>query len=675
MISVVITGEVDHGKSSLVGRTLEECGAIPDSRIEAVKAICREQHREYEPAFLLDALLEEQSQGITLDLAQVQFERAGRTYRFIDSPGHRDFLKNMVTGSSAADVAILLVDASEGVREQTRRHCYLLKLFGVASVLVVVNKMDLVKFDEARFLAIEAEVRGFLGQLGLPLCAIIPISAKYADNFSKPSPRLPWFKGLPFLDALAAIPIPEALGLALRFSVQGVYKFDERRLVAGRVDCGTISVGSELKTWPHGRRARVASIERWNAPASSTASAPESIAITLAEQCFLERGEILSLASEEMRLAARFTATLFWMGEVPLTEGLPLRMKLLTQEQDCQVEGFLAQIDPVTYEETTVALSGVERHSAVRAVLCLAHPIAYDHYSESRVSGRFVLLKAGLICGGGIIVGEAPALQAQAGVPSRKLAVPVKRSSASEAPLRSFLKAASWRLGGLLTTVAVVKIFTGNTKAAVEVGALEAFLKIFLFFAHERLWNKIPLGRSFPEPVVIWLTGLPCAGKTTLAEKICEELRAMGHQVEHLDGDAVRKIFPQSGFSREDRNQHIERVGFLAGKLAENGVFVVASFVSPYRESRNFVRKLCPRFVEVYVSTSLAVCEKRDVKGMYAKARRKEIRNFTGIDDPYEPPENPELQIDAGTLPLDEAVHRIKDYLIATQPNLNPGKI
>lgn len=515
LVSVVITGEVDHGKSSLVGKLLEESGAISISRIEAVKKLCADTGKEYEPAFLLDAFEEEQHQGITIDVSQINFATKTREFRLIDSPGHRDFLKNMVSGSSVADAAILLIDAHEGLREQSRRHCSLLKLLGIDSILVVINKMDLNKYSEDSFRKIREECDSFLRELGIRVLHYIPVSAKFGVNISIQNREMPWYKGPSVLTALDSLPLPASIvDTPLRFPVQDVYKFDNRRIIAGRIESGSLKVGDELKVWPSGQSTKVASIERWHAPEFSEARAGESIGITLTEQVFIQRGDILAQGNNIVPISSRLEATIFWMGKTRAPIGAKLKIKLLTQELEAEIISIQGIIDSSTLKRTGFDRKFVDCNEVALVTLKTARPIALDSFKQIRASGRFVLVLNGQVTGGGIV--SAPLRR-----DSDREEAASKNKFLQESSFRSLLKATSWRLGGLLSTILLVKLFTKSTKAALEIGSLEVLVKIVLYYFHERLWNRIPLGKQEAKPTVIWFTGLPCAGKSTISEELC----------------------------------------------------------------------------------------------------------------------------------------------------------
>jgi bifunctional enzyme CysN/CysC len=322
-LRIVIVGHVDHGKSTLVGRLLHDTGSLPDGKFEQIQAVCRRRGMPFEWAFLMDALQAERDQNITIDVSQIWFRSATRSYVIIDAPGHKEFLKNMVTGAADADAALLLIAANEGVQEQSKRHAYLLSMLGVDQVIVLINKMDLVDFSESVYQQIEEEYRDFLGKLGIQPLRFIPIAARDGVNLVEPlNDVAKWYSGPTLMRALDRLPAPaaEADG-PLRFAVQDVYRFDERRIVAGRIESGTIRVGDYIVFSPNNKSSSVASIQRWNAPVKDSASAGESIGVTLTDPIFVERGHIGSHDTETPIETNRFRARLFWMGEKPLSIG------------------------------------------------------------------------------------------------------------------------------------------------------------------------------------------------------------------------------------------------------------------------------------------------------------------------------------------------------------------
>lgn len=671
-MSIVVAGHVDHGKSTVIGRLLADTGALPDGKLAQVRAHCARHAKPFEYAFLLDALKDEQAQGITIDAARIFFRTARRHYIVIDAPGHVEFLKNMVTGASRAEAALLVIDAHEGVRENSRRHGYLTALLGVRQVAVVVNKMDLVGRQQRVFDRIVAAYGAFLAELDVRPTAFIPVVAREGENLAGRSPMMPWYHGPTVLDALDEFTAePPPVGRPFRMPVQGVYKFtelgDDRRIVAGTVDTGTLRPGDEIVFHPSGKRSRVRAIEAFHSTPPAIARAGQAIGFTLDEQVYIARGEITVRAGEPgPAVARRLAVSLFWLGREPLRPGRDYLLKLGTARVPARLESVTRVIDAADLRPRTDA-ERVERHEVADCVLRLRRPIAVDAVADQPGTSRFVLVDDYDIRGGGIVRDALPDEHTPAPLTEPVQAPQAQECAAStaivETHTRSVAKAISWRLWGTVATAGLVYLFTGRFVLSLAVGGLEFLGKIGLFWLHERLWTRISIGARPVEPAVVWLTGLSGAGKSTIAAQVVVALRRRGLRVEHLDGDAVRAVFPATGFTREERDAHVQRMGFLASRLERHGVFVVASFVSPYAESRAFVRGLCRRFIEVHVDTPLEECERRDTKGLYARARRGELQQFTGLDDPYESPPGPELRIDTRDRTADECARLILDRI------------
>ncbi len=401
---IVIVGHVDHGKSTLVGRLFYETDSLPDGRMEAVARVCEATGKPFEFAFLLDALEEERDQGITIDFAQVKFHTRQREYVLIDAPGHKEFLKNMVSGAASAEAALLLIDAAEGVQEQSRRHGYLLHLLGIKQVVVVVNKMDLVGYDEAVYTAVRDEYLAFLAELGVHPHGVIPIAAREGENITQASARMPWYQGatiVEMLDSFVARPVHAHL--PLRFPVQDVYKFDSRRIIAGRVESGRLAVGDTIVFSPSGHHGVVNTIERWQSPNTGPAEAGESIGITLTEQLFIERGAVISHPAVAPLVGTVLHANLFWLGARHLTPGRTYTLKLTTQEVECQVERVHSVMDTASLVFAS-ARGEVARNEVAALTLVLRKPVAYDPFAEIVETGRFVLVDEYDVAGGGIVL-------------------------------------------------------------------------------------------------------------------------------------------------------------------------------------------------------------------------------------------------------------------------------
>ncbi len=565
----------------------------------------------FEWAFLMDALQAERDQGITIDVSHIHFRTPLREYVLIDAPGHREFLKNMVTGAAQADAAVLVVDAREGMQEQTKRHSYLLHLLGIRQVIVAINKMDLISLAQNRFQTLSKEVRHYLSELGLDLqhTQIIPVSARDGDNIVTRSIRMDWYEGPTLAESLDGVQQPvSVLEMPLRFPVQDVYKFDERRIVAGRIETGQIRLGDTLMFSPSNKTARVASIEAWNARIQPVAArAGQSIGITLDEQLFIERGEVASLVANPPTLSNVFRGRLFWLGHAPLKVGKRYKMKLCTAEYTVEVQAIerIIDVNDLGMRES----QEVERNAVAEVVLRARGLIALDPFDYNMLTGRFVLVEDYDIVGGGLISMEGYADQRPTGIKSSNIFMVEHRVPEPD----------RWRMNG----------HRGG---------------------------------------ILWMTGLSGAGKSTLAFSLEHYLFQRGYQVSVLDGDNVRHgLCSDLGFSPEDRVENIRRVGHAAVLFARAGFLVITAFISPYRADRDRVRMLAPSlFHEIFIEANLETCEQRDPKGLYAKARRGEIDEFTGISAPYEPPKLAELQVDTMAHSIEECLAKLTDYVSRT---------
>ena len=410
LLRLVIVGHVDHGKSTLVGRLLSDTGTLPEGKLDFIRDICKQQGKEFEFAFLLDALEEEQEQGITIDTSQIFFSTAQRKYVIIDAPGHKEFLKNMVTGAADAEAALLMIDANEGVQEQSRRHGYILKLLGLTQVAVVINKMDLVDYDEKVYSKIRTEYTAFLDSLGIEAREFIPVSAKLGVNIAALKDEMPWYKGptvLNMVDQFEKKPPPDHL--PFRFPVQDVYKFDERRIIAGRVESGKLKTGDRVIFSPSNKQAVVKSIEAWSVPEQpNVATSSESIGFTLDEQIFVERGDVCSLMDQLPIVSTTFDANVFWMGKRNLEKGRKFTLKLNTQEVECEVVDFKKAIDASTLE-TLTNQDYIAKNDVAELTLKTRTPVAFDLFGSIATTGRFVLVDEFDVCGGGIITTYTPA--------------------------------------------------------------------------------------------------------------------------------------------------------------------------------------------------------------------------------------------------------------------------
>jgi bifunctional enzyme CysN/CysC len=609
-LKIVFVGHVDHGKSTLIGRILTETDSLPEGKIESLREACAAQGQPFEYAFVLDALSEEQEQNITIDTTQIQFRSARRDYVIIDAPGHQEFLKNMITGAANADAAVVVIAADEGVREQSRRHGQLLSLLGIREVIVAVNKMDLAAFSEDRFRQIEEEYAAFLQGLGLTARAFVPLSASSGENVTTDGGRaMPWFRGPNLLETLDKLDVARSAGeLPLRFPIQDVYRKDKRRIFAGRVESGTIRVGDQLVFSPHNKSARVATIERWGASAPESASAGESIGITLSDHIFIERGHIASHEVDAPVESNRVRAKIFWIGREPLATGERYRLKLVTQDVECQVVAVANVIDAATLDSAPAVRSELRTNEVGEVTLQTRAPLVFDNHDRIPNLGRFVLADGGHLVGGGIISGAVYTTRKQ-----------IKSEN----------------------------IFWNESDITAERRAI----------------------RNGHRGAVVWLTGLSGAGKSTIAQALEKELFQRSMHTYMLDGDNLRHgLNSNLGFAPEDRAENIRRVGEVAKLMADAGTVVITSFISPYRLDRRLAREIAlqagAEFVEVFVHAPLAVCEERDPKGLYEKARSGLLKGFTGIDAPYEPPEDPEIVVQTDKQSPQESVGQILDDLL-----------
>lgn len=417
-MSIVVVGHVDHGKSTVVGRLLADTGVLPQGKLEQVQETCRRNGRPFEYAFLIDALKDERAQGITIDAARVFFKSQKRRYLINDAPGHIEFLKNMVTGASRAEAALLVIDAQEGVRENSRRHGYLLWLLGIRKIVVLINKMDLVGYRQDVFEQVRAEYAAFLATVGVRPQAFLPVSGLEGDNISSPGGKMPWHTGGTVLQALDAFESdPPASGMPFRMPVQDVYKFslfgDSRRIVAGSVAAGQARPGDELIFYPSGKRSMLATIEGFNETPREKVSAGEPAGLTLSEQIYIQRGELCCRAGESApKVSTRLRASLFWLGRKPLRLGTDILLKLGTARIPARVEAIHRIIDAGSEDlsgvENSGALLQVDRHRVAEITLKLARAAAFDLASEAPETSRFVLVEDYEICGGGIVLEALP---------------------------------------------------------------------------------------------------------------------------------------------------------------------------------------------------------------------------------------------------------------------------
>ncbi|WP_298838196.1 sulfate adenylyltransferase subunit 1 [Clostridium sp.] len=412
-LRIVAVGHVDHGKSTVIGRLLYDTKSLPEGAIEKVKRIAKETGKPFEYAYLLDAFEEEQKQGITIDTTSLQFHTDKRDYVIIDAPGHIEFLKNMITGAASAEAALLIIDAKEGIQEQSKRHGYILSLLGIKQVCVVVNKMDLIDYSQEKFNVIKNEMNAFLKKLNVHPMSYIPISAFYGENLTSKSDKLSWYTGETVLESLDLFTQEEGLeAKPLRFPIQDVYKFDNRRIIAGRIEAGTLKVGDEILISPSNRTTKVKSIEAFvEKDRVSRVSAGMSVGITLEDEFFNKRGEIISHINNAPIIADVFTTNIFWMGKKSLVKGKKYKIKLVTQEVECEIVAFNKVIDASTIG-TYVDATEAKTNDVAEVTIRTKEKICFDKFADNQNTGRFVIVDGYDVCGGGIISGVAESIGA-----------------------------------------------------------------------------------------------------------------------------------------------------------------------------------------------------------------------------------------------------------------------
>jgi len=546
LVRIVIVGHVDHGKSTLIGRLLYETGSLPDGKFETLKAIAARRGMPFEWSFLLDALQTERDQGITLDTSQIRFRTAARDFVLIDAPGHAEFLRNMITGAAQADAALLIVDAAEGVRDQTRRHGYLLHLLGVRQIAVVINKMDRVGFEEARFRDIESEISTHLVNLGLTPVAVVPVSARDGDGVAQASEALAWYRGPTVVETLDGFsPARADDELALRLPVQAVYKFDDRRIIAGRIETGRIAVGDEIVVAPAGRTARVKSIESWPEPVAGQgpceASAGQSIGITLDSEIFVARGDIVSTAAVRPKAAQRLRARVFWLNEAPITPGAGLNVRIGTAEARGTVAAIENAVDPGQLSATE-ARSVAQNHVG-EIEIALTRPLAADPYAINARTGRLVLDLNGRISGGGLVL---------------SLDVDERPRAVQSVPVHSAV--------------------TAQERAA----------------RHEH------------GGAVVWLTGAEGADMAKLARAAERRLFDRGGAPMVLDRAALQAgLNADLGDTPPERSEALRRIAHVAAHLAENGfIAIVAAGPASTAERARMREDSGKSFYEVHVAAA-----------------------------------------------------------------------
>lgn len=598
---IVIVGHVDHGKSTLIGRLLHDTDNLQDGKVAQIIESSKKRGLKIEWSFLLDSLQIERDQGVTVDSTRIPFRLGQREFVIVDAPGHRQFLRNMITGAADAEAAVLVVDAAEGAREQTRRHAMLLHLIGIRHVIVLLNKVDLLDFDQQKIEAVQESVGELLAKLDLKAAVFVPASARDGDNIATRSERTPWYSGPTLTEVLAEVPSPESrTELPLRLPVQDVYRFGDKRYVAGRIERGRVRVGDIIVIGTQKTRARIASVESWHTAPQISAIAGQSVAITLEPDVIPDRGDILYLPDNAPVEAARVKTRLFWLRQEPLRVGETFKLRLATAEHTVTV----ASIDTVLDLENLTAHHGdeVAAEGFAEITLAASETIQFDAFAPGTADGRGVLVdRHQRIVGGAPLIGAA---QTQAG-------------ETVIHPAGSHVSAVD------------------RTRAHGHKGA------------------------------VFWLTGLSGAGKSTVARHTESQLFAQGLNVSVLDGDTLRAgLCKDLGFSEADRTENVRRAAEVARILQDAGQVVLVALISPLQSDRLLAKQIIGEgFQEVFVDADLSVCEQRDPKGLYAAARQGKIANFTGIDAPYEAPHAPALHLKTSANNVDSATSSLADFI------------
>ncbi len=587
LLRFITCGSVDDGKSTLIGRLLYDSKRLFDDQLAALSTDSKRHGTrggEIDYALLLDGLAAEREQGITIDVAYRYFDTDQRKFIVADCPGHEQYTRNMATGASTADVAVVLVDARKGLLTQTRRHSYIVSLLGIRHVVLAVNKMDLVDFDQATFDAIVARYRALAAQLGIAHVQCIPLSALDGDNLSQRSARTPWYDGQALLEHLEGLDLAARnADSGLRLPVQWVNRPHQQfRGFAGTLAAGQVRPGDAVVVLPSARRSTVARVLDGNGDVDQ-AVAGQAVTLTLADEIDISRGDVIAAAADPPEVADQFAAHVLWMDDAALLPGRPYWLKLGTRTVSASVSEIKHRIDVNTQER--LAAKRLELNEVGYCNLSLDEAIVFAPYARNRALGGFILIDR-------------------------------------------------------------------QSNATVAAGTLDFALRR----AGNVHWQHLDVDRAArakikgQAPKVLWFTGLSGAGKSTVANLVDKRLHALGYHTFILDGDNVRHGLNRDlGFTDEDRVENIRRVAEVARLMADAGLIVLVSFISPFRAERRMARErfAAGEFVEVFVDVPLQVAEARDVKGLYAKARAGQIPNFTGIDSPYEAPEQPELHLRA----------------------------
>ena len=606
LLRFITCGSVDDGKSTLIGRLLYESKVLFEDQLGQLEADSKKlgtQGDELDFALLVDGLSAEREQGITIDVAYRFFATDKRKFIVADTPGHEQYTRNMVTGASTADLAVILIDARQGLLTQTRRHSYLVSLLGIRKVVVAINKLDLVDYSQAVFERIEAEYRAFAAQIGLQDIQCIPLSALRGDNMLQASPNTPWYQGPSLLAYLEDVLLEQdrQSQAAFRLPVQWVNRPNlDFRGYCGNVVAGSVRVGERIRVLPSGQQSEITGI-LGSAGEQQQALCGQAVTLTLKDEIDISRGDLIALADTPPAVADQFEATLVWMDEQPLLPGRPYLMKIGCRTVGMSCANLKHRVDVNSLEH--LAAKTLELNGIGVCNLHLDRPIAFDAYADNRDTGGFI----------------------------------------------------------------VIDRLSNRT-----VGA--GMLHFALRRAQNVHWQAIDVNREAhaalkgQSPRVLWFTGLSGAGKSTIANLVERKLHALGRHTYLLDGDNVRHGLNRDlGFTEADRVENIRRVAEVARLMLDAGLITLVSFISPFRAERDMARSLAGdgNFLEIFIDAPLALAEQRDPKGLYLKARRGELKNFTGIDSPYQPPVAPDIHIDTRHESAEAAAERIVEALLA----------
>ncbi len=605
LLRFITCGSVDDGKSTLIGRLLYDSKMIFEDQLAALEADSKRvgtQGQEIDFALLVDGLAAEREQGITIDVAYRFFATEKRKFIVADTPGHEQYTRNMITGASTADLAIILIDARKGILTQTRRHSYLTKLIGVRNIVLAINKMDLIGYDLAKYETILADYKIFAASIGITDFTAMPISGFKGDNITTLSANMPWYFGKPLIEHLETVEVNATADQAkpFRLPVQWVNRPNlDFRGFSGQIASGLIHIGDAVRVLPSGKTSTLAKIVTMDGELQ-TAVAGQSVTLCLAHEVDCSRGDVISIADNPPEVCDRFEANLVWMADDPMIVGRAYWLKLGTQLVSAIVQPPKYQINVNTMEH--LAAKTLELNAIGVVELATDKPIVFEAYADNRTLGGFILIDK----------------------------------------------------------------ITNSTVAA-------GMLNFSLRRAQNVHWQAMDISREAhanlknQKAAVLWFTGLSGAGKSTIANLVEKKLHRMNRHTFLLDGDNVRHgLNKDLGFTEADRIENIRRVGEVAKLMADAGLIVITAFISPFRAERKMVREMMPvgEYIEVHIDTPLADAEKRDVKGLYKKARAGQLKNFTGIDSPYEAPLTPEIRIDTTGMTAEAAADIIVEKLL-----------